>query len=201
MMSTNFKQEFVLSLVHSYMKTASEQLNCRLVSKYLLDTGNHDPSRILPTTFAKKFNGSRTTEQKLLVETVAKRNKVIEAYLPEELSKIHEQILKLPCYDILGINASLNSYLTIVNPLSLASILNNPPGWYLPVVYKGQRKIYYSMIFDTQKHTNQEALDFCQFLATVKLTAVYNNKRQSFLTTHRMRLYELNKNKKVITIG
>ena len=163
-----FKNELVLYLVQPYLKCPVDHVNSKLVSKYLLKTGNNDPDRPKPST-GQFIEYSRKKKDQLRLELHASKLGLKQVYTVNELARIHEEVKKQPNYDILDVNVSIEYLKTNTFHNSVDA------GWYIPVMYKRQKLPLYSLIFAEKNHTAEEASEFVNALEKLRIHALYHN--------------------------
>ena len=164
---SSFTKQFVLSLAQPYLTNQTDHVNSMLISKYLLKTGLEDPNRPMPS-IGQSIKCNRKKKEDIRLKNIASNSGLKQVYTVCELSLIHQEITKLPNYDILGINSSIE-YLA-----SNRFICHVERGLYLPVMYKWQRKPLYSMIFLSKNHTDEEVSEFEKSLEKMNIYAVYH---------------------------
>ena len=133
-MDINYRNEFVVSLVQSYLGE-KDYVNSQLVSKFLNKVGKENLKKPL-APFGWSLAHKRTKKDKIRIEKQKLSHNLKQVYTVTELEAIHEKIKKLKVFDILDVNSSIE-YLQnniFVNELKA--------GFYIPVLYKGQKNLY-----------------------------------------------------------
>ena len=149
----SFTNEFVLSLVQSYIHDPADFAHSQQLTKYLYNTSITNPNKKKPPTrFTIEFKRTKKDRNRLVKHS--QKNSLKSVYTHDELPILFETITTFPVFDILGINADTdyldkNSYMCTVKQ-----------GWYIPVMYKRQNRPFYSMIFSNKNHTKEEETNF-----------------------------------------
>ena len=164
----DFQNELVLSLVQPLLKDRKDHVNSKMVTKFLLKSGNEDPNRPMPPLGWSLSHSRKKTDTKRLQLHSTKHN-LKGVYLESELPALHSLITSLPAFDILGVNLS-TEYLD-GNSFSCKVFR----GWYLPVMYKRQKQPFFSMIFKNENHTQEEETQFLENLQDLGIHAVYHH--------------------------
>ena len=163
----DFKNDLVLSLVQPYLTSVADHVNSQLVSKYLNKTGREDPNRPLAPLGASLQNARKKKDIVRLEKYIHKLG-AKQVYLESELPQIHEELMKLEHFDILGVNSSTeylqeNSFSAVVEC-----------GVYIPVLYPRQRKPIWSMIYAAKKHSVEDATKFVEDLEKHKIHGIFH---------------------------
>jgi hypothetical protein len=166
-MDTNYKHEFVLSLAQPYLQSKKDYVNSQLVSKFLNKVGTENPFKPVAPFGWSLVNKRKKKDYDRIEKHKAKHN-LNQVYMVTELEAIHEKIKKLDVFDILDVNSSIDY-------LNNNSFINElKAGFYLPVLYKGQRKPLYSMVFELHKHSIQEMQQFKKNLKKLQIDVVFH---------------------------
>lgn len=155
-----FSNELVLSFVQPFLKVSTDHANSQLVSKYLNKTGSENPLRP-KSPFGYKLALKRKRKDKKRLMKHASKLEIKQIYLEEELPKIHEELLKLRCCDV------MNEYVE-------GSSVEVKCGIYIPVMYPNQRKPIWSLIYAAKKHSVEEANYFLKELERLRIYGVFH---------------------------
>jgi len=164
---SDFKNELVLSFVQPYLTNTVDHVNSQLVSKYLNKTGSEDPTRSLPP-LGVSLEKSRNKKDRVRLENYSCQLGAKQIYLERELPQIHEELMKLDHFDILGVNTS-TEYLQETRFNAVVEC-----GVYIPVLYPRQRKPIWSMIYAGKKHSEEDAKTFVKDLKKLKIYGIFH---------------------------